>query len=162
MSHQKRYLIKRYPISSSLKKKESNRLSLPAYLFYGSAPSVKFKMHFHPLIKAIVFSSVPLGELMNTCDFCRIPKIFRPPLPRYIWRSSSTEFIPSRTHLMTIILIHAYMYLVWKREIFPPCASCITWFSWIFHGSALSFLYLSLNDQFETVELCPHLGEDWC
>ena len=26
------------------------------------------KMHFHPLIKAIVFSSVPLDELMNMCD----------------------------------------------------------------------------------------------
>ncbi len=33
-----------------------------------------FKMHFHPLIKAIVFSSVLLGELMNMCDFRRIPR----------------------------------------------------------------------------------------
>ncbi len=31
-----------------------------------------FKMHFHPLIKAIVFPSVPLGEPMNVCDFRRI------------------------------------------------------------------------------------------
>ncbi len=36
-------------------------------------------MHLNHLIKAIVFPSVPLGELMNMCDFRRIPKIFRPP-----------------------------------------------------------------------------------
>ncbi len=36
-------------------------------------------MHLNHLIKAIVFPSVPLGELMNTSDFCRIPKFFRPP-----------------------------------------------------------------------------------
>ncbi len=37
------------------------------------------KMHFPALTKAIVFSSMPLGMLMNICDFRRIPKIFRPP-----------------------------------------------------------------------------------
>ena len=43
------------------------------------------KMHFHPLIKAIVFPSVPLGEPMNMCAFRRNPKILRttpPPPPR--------------------------------------------------------------------------------
>ncbi len=34
-------------------------------------------MHFHPLIKAIVFPSVPLGELMNMHDFRRILRILR-------------------------------------------------------------------------------------
>ena len=34
-----------------------------------------------------LFIFVPLGELMNMCDFCIIPKNFRPPLPRYIRRS---------------------------------------------------------------------------
>ncbi len=41
------------------------------------------KMHFNHLIKAIVFSSVPLGMLINMCDFRKIPKMFRSPY-RYI------------------------------------------------------------------------------
>ncbi len=54
------------------------------------------KMHFHPLIKAIVFPSMSLDEPMNKCACRRIPQISRPapPPPWYIRRSHFEQILP--------------------------------------------------------------------
>ena len=70
-----------------------NGIVVKEIAFYGASLGC-FKMHFNLLIRAIVFSSVPLGMLMNMCDFRKILKMFRPPLLRYIGWSHFQQVSP--------------------------------------------------------------------